>query len=157
MRVVADIIASEALRACGGFKYQEWVPLRMEQRELTLGVRLPGREDVARAEGILARAKGRPLRSAEEVYAHETMKMKDGPATVSIILQALRIGGLGIAATPCEVFDETGLTIKKQSPFPRTFTSRLFMSRSPSRKPSASSMRTPYRSASRLARRRAPP
>jgi hypothetical protein len=35
-------------------------------------------------------------------------------------MQALRVGGLAIAAMPCEVFAETGLEIKRRSPHPRT-------------------------------------
>ena len=40
-------------------------------------------------------------------------------------LQALRIGELGIAAIPCEVFVEIGLEIKKKSPLKPTFTIEL--------------------------------
>jgi hypothetical protein len=42
-----------------------------------------------------------------------------------IPLQAIRIGDIGIAACPCEVFAETGLAIKKQSPLKHTFTMEL--------------------------------
>jgi hypothetical protein len=125
VRVVADIVAQEALRIYQSLQYKDWVPLRVEQIELTLGVRLPGEDEIVRAETILAKANGRPLRTADEVYAHETMMMKVSPGEVSIIVQALRIGDLGIAAIPCEVFVETGLAIRKQSPFPRTFTIEL--------------------------------
>ena len=40
-------------------------------------------------------------------------------------LQAIRIGELGIAAIPCEVFAETGLAIKARSPLRPTFTIEL--------------------------------
>ena len=40
-------------------------------------------------------------------------------------LQAIRIGALGIAAAPCEVFASTGLEIKAQSPLAQTFTVTL--------------------------------
>ena len=36
-------------------------------------------------------------------------------------LQALRIGRLGISASPCEVFSETGLALKRESPLESTF------------------------------------
>jgi hypothetical protein len=44
---------------------------------------------------------------------------------VPLIIQALRVGELGIAAVPCEVFAETGLAIKQHSPFKPTFTIEL--------------------------------
>lgn len=51
--------------------------------------------------------------------------MKDYPKQVPLIIQALRLGDLGIAAIPCEVFAETGLAIKQNSPFKQTFTIEL--------------------------------
>jgi neutral ceramidase len=40
-------------------------------------------------------------------------------------VQALRVSGLGIAAIPCEVFTETGLEMKANSPFRNTLTMGL--------------------------------
>ena len=51
--------------------------------------------------------------------------MKDYPSEIPLLLQALRIGDVGIAAIPNEVFVETGLEIKKSGAFPRTFTISL--------------------------------
>ena len=44
---------------------------------------------------------------------------------MSVKLQALRIGQLGIAAIPCEVFAETGLAIKQSSPLEPSFVIEL--------------------------------
>ena len=55
------------------------------------------------------------------MYARETILLRDHPDTVTLIVQALRIGDLGIASLPCEVFAETGLAIKKNSPYRKTF------------------------------------
>ncbi|MCB1087689.1 MAG: hypothetical protein KDM63_11635, partial [Verrucomicrobiae bacterium] len=61
-----------------------------------------------------------------QVYAREAMELANYPETVTIPLQALRIGDLAITAIPNEVFAETGLAIKAQSPFPsETFTIEL--------------------------------
>jgi hypothetical protein len=125
VRAVADVVAKEALRVYQGLRYQDWVPLRIEQTELALGVRRPDPAEVERAEAILAKANGRALSTPAEVFARETMRLKDYPGEVRIVLQALRVGDLGIAAIPCEVFVETGLAIKKQSPFQQTFTIEL--------------------------------
>ena len=51
--------------------------------------------------------------------------MLEGPDEVTIPLQAIRIGELGIAAIPFEVFVETGLDIKDQTLFTDAFTIEL--------------------------------
>jgi neutral ceramidase len=88
-------------------------------------VRKPTPEEISRAQEILAAAAGRELKSAPEFYARETLKMAEFPSTVKVKLQAMRIGELGIAAIPCEVFTEIGLEIKKKSPLKPTFTIEL--------------------------------
>jgi hypothetical protein len=40
-------------------------------------------------------------------------------------IQVMRIGSLAIVSSPCETFAETGLAIKKGSPFKQTFTIEL--------------------------------
>jgi hypothetical protein len=80
---------------------------------------------VARAEQILANAQGRELRGSEEVYARETVMLKNYPEELPLLIQTLRIGDLGIAAIPCEVFVEIGLAIKAKSPLKQTFTIEL--------------------------------
>src|SRR5207237_7814842 len=55
----------------------------------------------------------------------ETVLLAEGPPTRELKLQALRVGELGIAAIPCEVFAETGLAIKTASPLRPTFTIEL--------------------------------
>src|SRR5204863_7347912 len=90
--------------------------------------RLPSAADVTRAEQILAKAaaaKKKVLATQPEVYARETVLMAKYPATVPVILQAIRIGELGIVANPCETFVEIGLEIKQQSPLRPTFTIEL--------------------------------
>ena len=44
---------------------------------------------------------------------------------MKVVLQALRIGDLGICAVPCEVFVEIGLELRKKSPLKQTFTIEL--------------------------------
>ena len=55
------------------------------------------------------------------MYARETVLLdRDYPATVKTPVQALRIGGLGIATFPGEAFVELGLEVKARSPFKPT-------------------------------------
>src|SRR5262249_25237868 len=94
-------------------------------QEIELGVRLPDEKEVERAKEVLAKVKGRELRGLEEVYARETVLLAKYPRKVKVLLQALRVGELGICAVPCEVFVEIGLELRKKSPLKDTFTIEL--------------------------------
>ena len=59
-----------------------------------------------------------------EVYAKEAIYLHDDPDR-ELKLQAIRIGDLGIAAIPNEVYALTGLKIKAQSPLPVTMNIEL--------------------------------
>jgi neutral ceramidase len=124
MRLVADAVAEAVHRALEKVQYRDSVPLKSVQTELTLGVRKPAGDEVERAQAIVQKTGGK-LRAVEEVYAGETLRMKDYPQEVSLILQAWRIGDVGVAAVPCEVFVEIGLQLKKESPFKPSFTVSL--------------------------------
>lgn len=125
MRRVAEVVAAEALRVHEAIAFHDWVALGADQTELDLGVRLPSEEDVEKAKQAAARAQGPAMRTPEEIYARETVLLGEYPPRVSLILQALRIGDVGIAAIPCEVFVEIGLELKQKSPFTPTFTISL--------------------------------
>ncbi|MDB6121091.1 MAG: Neutral/alkaline non-lysosomal ceramidase [Pedosphaera sp.] len=125
IRFVANAVATEVHRVYQTLEYKDWVPLSMQQTEIKLGVRHPSDEDVIRARAILAKVHTRDMKSSQEIYARETMFIKDYPEQVPLIIQTIRIGDLGIAAIPCEVFAEIGLAIKEKSLFKPTFTIQL--------------------------------
>lgn len=125
IRYVANRIATEAARVAGDIEYHDWVPLVMREARLRLGRRPTPKDEVARAKFILSKAAGPTLTALEEVYAHETVMLNEYPPFVETIVQALRIGDLGITTSPCETFVETGLAIKAASPLKPTFTIEL--------------------------------
>lgn len=125
MDIVARKVAAEVHRAWLAVEFQDWVPLKSAQREITLGVRKPAAEEVDTAKAMLAAAEGRELQGMPEIYANETVAMADYPDTVPLILQAFQVGDLGIGAVPCEVFVDIGLAIKAQTPFAKSFTIEL--------------------------------
>jgi hypothetical protein len=124
-RTVAETVAKAAKAAHDGARHRRDVTLAVAEEEVELGVRKPTAAEVERAKGILAKAAGRPLKGVEEVYARETVLLAEYQETVKLKLQAMRIGELGIAAIPCEVFTEVGLAIKAKSPLKPTFTIEL--------------------------------
>jgi hypothetical protein len=125
INLVADAVAREAQRVYEGMKFKDWVPLGVAQKEIQLGVRRPDQAELKRAEEILEKARGRELRGSEEIYARETTLLKDYPGEMTLFIQTMRVGDLGIVAIPCEVFVEIGLEIKARSPFKPTFTIEL--------------------------------
>ncbi len=127
IRLVAGDLATEVLRVHGTLEHRDWVPLKAAAEELELAVRRPTPEMVKYAEEVLARPKdASPIHRHEVAYAQRTMTAHKATGdTVSVVLQAFRLGDLGIASIPFEVFTETGLEIKARSPFQDTFTIEL--------------------------------
>ena len=125
MKVAGRALADQTVRTMRSFTYRSHVDLDAAQRELELGVRRPGAERVAWARAVLAQGKPPYPHHWTPIYARETLALADYPPRTKLVLQALRIGELGVAAVPCEVFAETGLAIKKASPLRATFTIEL--------------------------------
>jgi hypothetical protein len=122
---VGEDVAQAAFAAYRTIDYFDWVPLVMKESRITLGVRMPGADEVAEAKKSFPEMDSRPPSTLPEVYARETVILAGMPATRELKLQALRIGRLGITAIPCEVYGGTGLRIKRQSPLRPTFTIEL--------------------------------
>lgn len=126
MRIVADDLANEVFRVYKTIAHRKWVDLKAAQTELTLKTRKPSPEMIDRARAILARSDSIPLsHPRERVYAERALQLAEWPDTIDIILQAFRIGDVGIAAIPFETFVETGLEIKAKSPLKPAFTIEL--------------------------------
>lgn len=125
LTLAGRMLANEALTVINDIEHRSDVTLTMQESELELSVRRPGKERVAWAKQILANPGGPHPHRWSKIYAQEALHLSNYPTTKRIKLQAIRIGGIGIAAAPCEVFAETGLAIKKQSPLERTFTIEL--------------------------------
>ncbi|MBN2475939.1 MAG: hypothetical protein JXB62_15110 [Pirellulales bacterium] len=118
---VAEDVSLAAWEACKQIDYHDWTPLGMQERRLTLAVRKPVAKEVARAKQYLAtEVQQRKPRTWTEVYARETVLLSQMAPTRELKLQAIRIGGLGIAAMPCEVYGVTGLRIRRGSPLKPT-------------------------------------
>ena len=89
-------------------------------------IRKPDPDRLAWAEKTKAPEDTRIRLTRPQIYAREAGYLANYPDEVSIPLQVFRVGDLAIAQSPCETFAETGLAIKKESPFVgKTFTIEL--------------------------------
>ncbi|MCE9546375.1 MAG: hypothetical protein K8T25_12755, partial [Planctomycetia bacterium] len=121
----ADHLAEVVMKAYGNIQYRDRLELAMTERTLRLRRRVPDAERLAWAQAIIKKMGSRTIPATiQEVYAQEAIHLHDVPE-VDIKLQAIRIGELGIAAWPDEVFAISGLKLKAQSPLPTTLNIEL--------------------------------
>jgi hypothetical protein len=128
VHTVANDVAEVALGVFRKIEWRDRVELKSAQKEILLGVRKAQPEELARMKTILADAKQRDGQFSgwgPEVYSREAVLLDAFPDRMPLIIQTFRIGDLGIAAIPCEVFAEIGLEIKKRSPLKPSFTIEL--------------------------------
>lgn len=111
----AQELGDIAIKALQGINYRSDIDLAMAETRLTLGRRLPSEARLAWAAEINKNRGERRPKDLPEVYAEQAVWLHDHP-TAELILQAVRIGELGVAAIPNEVFAITGLKLKAQSP-----------------------------------------
>ena len=122
MRQVAEVVSQAVYQAHQKVEFHDWVKLAAAQEELTLAVRKPTDEQMAYAREILAKPEdAKPYHRHERTYANRLQQMHESPDEISVVLQAFRIGDLGVCAIPFEVFVEIGLEIKAESPLEQTF------------------------------------
>ena len=121
----ADAVAQVVQRAYQSIAYQDSVSLAMAETKIVLDRRVPDAARLAWAREVVSRMAGRELpNTLPEVYAREAITLHEDPRR-ELKLQAIRIGELGIAAIPNEVFAITGLKIKARSPLATTMNIEL--------------------------------
>ncbi len=105
-------------------KHQADTRLGMVQREITLKYRRPSSQDVAEAKAVLAvkdKDAIEKLPRLAQNYARSVVNAAERPEeTLTVKIQAIRIGDFAVCAIPFETFVEIGLDLKKRSSFPQT-------------------------------------
>ncbi len=98
--------------------------LGMREREVELRFRRPTEGEVAAAREVVAikdPAEIEKLPRLAQNYARNVIRMHEQEEdTLTVKLQALRIGDLAVCGIPFETFVEIGLELKDRSPFPQT-------------------------------------
>jgi hypothetical protein len=120
----ATELAQVAAGAMNSIAYRDDVTIDAKQATLALSRRLPDRERLEWATKIRTASNFQVPKTQQEVYAREQLYLAATPSR-ELVLQALRIGDLGIAAIPNEVYAITGLKLKAHSPLKHTMNIEL--------------------------------
>jgi len=127
-RIVAAKVADASWRASKGInEYRADAPVAMLQREVHLEWRRPSDALILRSKQILAMSPDEQykLPRLATSYARRVLSQAKREGKANCLVQAIRIGEQVIVSFPFETFVETGLEIKKASPFKRTFVIEL--------------------------------
>jgi neutral ceramidase len=128
IRKVAASVAEAAMKAYEQLVFQPHAALDCLEEDIRLKVRKATAEELSRARETLAttpKDKDGQFSDRPEIYAREAVLLDAYPDEMPVKLQVHRIGELGVAAIPCEVFVEIGLELKARSPLQQHFTISL--------------------------------
>jgi hypothetical protein len=114
-----DGLLQVALQAYETIVYRDDVDVAMAEARLPLKYRVPDKQRLQWAQRIVEAMGDRIPKDTTEVYAREQVLLHERQAT-EVVVQALRIGDIGIATTPTETYALTGLKVKLQSPLKNT-------------------------------------
>ncbi len=120
----AKEIADEVLGVYRGLIFRSSPGLKMAERKLSLAYRVPDASRLDWARRVAAALGDRLPQTQAEIYALEAVALHEAQRT-EVVVQALRIGELGIATMPNEVYAITGLKVKAWSPLRPTFVMEL--------------------------------
>lgn len=125
IRIVAQKAADTAWFAQKKIeKHQGDLRLGMLQREVTLKFRKPTPQQLEEAKLIMSikdKAEIEKLPNRAKNYAGSAVNAAERPEeTLTVKLQAIRIGDYAVCGIPFETFVEIGLDLKKRSPFSKT-------------------------------------
>ena len=119
-----DGLLDIAMKAYAGIQYRDAADVVMAEKRMTLNYRVPDKQRLEWAQRVIAEMAGQPPKNQTEVYAREQIILHERQRT-EIVVQALRIGDIGIATTPNETYAITGLKIKAASPLEKTMVIEL--------------------------------
>jgi hypothetical protein len=126
--VVAKSVADAAMRAWDKLTWRPSAHLATRERDVSLAVRKATPAELERARSVMAqtpRDKDGQFSDRKAIYAREAMLLDAYPDKVPVKLQVHRVGGLTVAAIPCEVFVEIGLDLKATKPLEQHLTISL--------------------------------
>ena len=120
----ADGLLDIAIKALGGISHRADADIAMAEKRLPLNYRVPDKQLLEWSQRVVREMGDRLPKTTTEVYAREQIILHEMQRT-EVVVQALRIGDIGIATTPNETYAVTGLKIKAASPLRNTMVIEL--------------------------------
>lgn len=117
-------LADLAAKACKTIEYRQDSSISMAEARLNLKYRVPDQQRLEWAQKIVAVMGDRLPRTQQEIYAREQIFLQERQST-EVVVQALRLGDIAIATSPCETYALTGLKLKARSPLAQTMVIEL--------------------------------
>ena len=121
---LGHLVAGETLRLLHQAAFHDDPVFAHTHRDLELAVRLPDPDRVGWARDVLARVDaGQDVEPWDRMLAYGVRLLQDefGDRPVETVpVHALRIGDVGLATQPCELYCQFGIDIKRRSPAPVT-------------------------------------
>lgn len=117
-------MVSLAADAYEEIEYDEDADVDMAEQRMTLKYRVPDLQRLQWAQRVAKELGDNPPKTREQVYALEQIILHERQET-EIVVQALRVGDIGIATTPNETYAITGLKVKAASPLKDTMVIEL--------------------------------
>ncbi len=105
-------------------EYSDDAELAMAEARLPMKYRVPSAQRLQWGKTITDELNGELPKTREQVYAREQIFLNELQST-EVVVQAIRIGDIGIATTPNETYALTGLKLKLQSPLKHTMVIEL--------------------------------
>lgn len=123
---IGNDIAEKVLRALNKIEWEENPLLAVAYEELLIEVRKPSSEELEKAKEMVTESDYENLQINDDglrsIYAREQVLLNELPYKLSFPLQAIKIGNGIIGGLGGEIFAETGLWLKANSPVHNYFT-----------------------------------
>ena len=115
----ASAMADLAISAYRTVEYRDAGDVVMAEKRLKMKYRVPDKQRLEWARRIVKTMGDRLPKTREEIYAREQIFLHERQET-TVVVQAIRVGDIGIATTPTETYAITGLKVKAASPLKQT-------------------------------------
>ena len=123
---IGNDIAEKVFQSLYAIEWEDDPLITVKYEELSLNVRKPDSDVLEKAKVIVAETEFENLKVNEEglrgIYAREQVLLNELPDQLLFPVQAIKIGNVIIGGLGAEIFSETGLWLKENSPVKKYFT-----------------------------------